>query len=98
MEIKITVIDNATYGGATAITSDTSVIRGIALRPVPVKDLKVIDLAVVKAVGKSGREEEAVLTFDLRRNQFVLRQVHIDPDGFQFDATAVEDVTTDAGN
>ncbi len=53
--------------------------------PEPVDGAKIISAGHFKAIGDSGRVEQAEVVFDLRRKMFVLRPKRLIAGGFDFD-------------
>ena len=61
--------------------------------PEPVVGLRMIPVGKFKAIGTSGRVEEATVQFDLRKGEFVIQPKKLVAGGFDFDKP-VRDVLT----
>ena len=62
--------------------SNTAVLEYV---PEPVVGMKTVPVGKFRAVGNSGREEEADVVFDLRKGTFVILPKRLHSEGFDFD-------------
>jgi hypothetical protein len=74
---------------------DASIVHDVKLQyvPEPVVGLKTVPVGKFRAVGNSGRVEEADVVFDLKKATFVILPKRLHTEGFDFDKP--EDDTTE---
>jgi hypothetical protein len=64
-------------------------------KPEPVVGLRMIPAGKFKAIGRSGRVEEAVVLFDIRKSEFVIQPKKLVAGGFDFDKPVSDGLTPD---
>jgi len=81
--MKVAVCTTSPDGETSSVVAPESAL--CTYMPVPFKGIRDIPVGKFKAVGDSGRIEEASVVFDLKRGEFVIKPKQLVADGFAFD-------------